>query len=64
VSHNEIPCIAILKKQKCLFFKNGGQEGKTGAFWELVAVEGGGYEERVQEGEYDGNMYSCMKMEK
>jgi hypothetical protein len=26
---------------------------------------GGGYKERVQEGEYDGNtMYSCMKMEK
>jgi hypothetical protein len=27
--------------------------------------EGGGYKERVEEGECDGNiMYSCMKMEK
>jgi hypothetical protein len=27
--------------------------------------EGGGYKERVKEGEYNGNiMYSCMKMEK
>jgi hypothetical protein len=26
--------------------------------------EGGGYKERVQEGEYGGNsMYSCMKVE-
>jgi hypothetical protein len=27
---NEIPCLAILNKQKCLFFKNGEQEGKIG----------------------------------
>jgi chitinase len=27
--------------------------------------EGGGYKDRVKEGEYDGNItYSCMKMEK
>jgi hypothetical protein len=32
---------------------------------ELVPVGGGGYEERVLEGEYGENvMYSCMKVEK
>jgi hypothetical protein len=45
--------------------KNGGQKGKTGSVWRLVAVGGGGYKERVEEGEYGGNvMYSCIKMEK
>jgi hypothetical protein len=45
---NEIPCRAILRKQKCLFiFKNGEQEGKTGPVWGLVVVGGGGYKERV-----------------
>jgi hypothetical protein len=33
---------------RCLFFKNGGQEGKTGPVWGLVPSEGGGgYKERV-----------------
>jgi hypothetical protein len=46
------PCIAILYKeilykQKCLFSKNGGQEGKTGPVWGLVPVGQGGYEEKV-----------------
>jgi hypothetical protein len=30
---NETLCIDILNKQKCLFFKNGEQEGKTGPVW-------------------------------
>jgi hypothetical protein len=29
------------------FFKNGGQEGKTGPVWGLVPVGAGGYKERV-----------------
>jgi hypothetical protein len=29
----QTPCIAILNKQKCLFFKNREQEGKTGPGW-------------------------------
>jgi hypothetical protein len=46
-------------------FKNEGQEGKTGSVWGLAPVGGGGYQERVWEGEYGGNiMYSCMKMGK
>jgi hypothetical protein len=33
---------------RCLFFKNGGQEGKTGPVWGFVPSEGGGgYKERV-----------------
>jgi hypothetical protein len=36
---NEIPYIAILNKQKCLFFKNGEQEGKTGPVWGLAPVK-------------------------
>jgi hypothetical protein len=40
--HNEIPIIAVLNKQtKCLFFKNGGQEGKTGPVWGFVPVGAG-----------------------
>jgi hypothetical protein len=31
--HNETSCIAILNKQKCPFFKNREQEGKTGPVW-------------------------------
>jgi hypothetical protein len=31
----------------------------------LAPMRGGGYKERVEEGEYGGDiMYSCMKMEK
>jgi hypothetical protein len=30
-----------------LFFKNGGQEGKTGLVWGLAPLGGGGYKERV-----------------
>jgi hypothetical protein len=53
------------KKLKCLFLKNGKQEGKTDLVWGLVPVGCGECKERVQEGEYGGNiMYSCMKMEK
>jgi hypothetical protein len=36
--HNETPCVAILNKQKCLFFKNEGQEGKMGPVLGLLAV--------------------------
>jgi hypothetical protein len=39
--HNENPCIATLNKQKYLFFKTGGQEGKTDVVWGLVPVGGG-----------------------
>jgi hypothetical protein len=31
---HEIPCTKILNKQKKSFFKNGGQEGKTGPILE------------------------------
>jgi hypothetical protein len=31
-------CIAILNKQKCLFFKNRKQEGKIVPVWRIVAV--------------------------
>jgi hypothetical protein len=41
---------------KISFKKNGEQEGKTGPVWRLAPVGGGGYKERVQEGEYDGNI--------
>jgi hypothetical protein len=62
--YNETPCIDILNKQKCLFFKNREQEGKTGPVWRLVPVGGGGYKERTKEAECSGNiLYSCMKME-
>jgi hypothetical protein len=45
---NETPYIAILNKQKCLFFfKNGKQEGKTGPAWRLVPVREGRYKQRV-----------------
>jgi hypothetical protein len=38
---------------------------KTGPGWGLGQVGGGGYKERVEEGEYGGNIvYSGMKMEK
>jgi hypothetical protein len=46
------------------FFKNGGQEDKTGPVWGLVAVGEGDVWKGVG-GEYGGNiMYSCMEMEK
>jgi hypothetical protein len=40
--HNETPHIPILNKQKSLFFKNKGQEGKTDPSQELVPVGAGG----------------------
>jgi hypothetical protein len=44
-----------LKQTKCFFFfSNKGQEGKTGPVWRLAPVGGGGYKERVWEGEYGG----------
>jgi hypothetical protein len=47
------------------FFQNRGPEGKTVPLWGLVAVGGERYKERVQDGEYGGNIwYSCMKMKK
>jgi hypothetical protein len=36
------------------FFKNEEQEGKTDLVWRSVPVGGGGYKERVKEGEYGG----------
>jgi hypothetical protein len=45
--HNETPCILILNKQKCLFFKNGEQEGKTVPAWGLVTAGG---EEDIRKG--------------
>jgi hypothetical protein len=45
-------------------FSKTGQEGKIGPVWDWYQWEGGGYKERVAEGEYHGNtMYSCMKMD-
>jgi hypothetical protein len=38
--HNEIPCIATLNKEKCIFSKNKRQEGKMGHVWELIPVRG------------------------
>jgi hypothetical protein len=47
------------------FFKNEGQEAKTGPVWGLVPVEGGGHKERVKDVKYGGNItYTCMQMEK
>jgi hypothetical protein len=38
------------------------ERGKKG---EKAPLEGGGHKDRVQEGEYSGNvMYSCMTMER
>jgi hypothetical protein len=57
--HNEIPCIGILNKQKCLFFsKKLRAEGKTVPIWDLVPVGGRGYKERVHEGEYAEILYT------
>jgi hypothetical protein len=36
--HNENPCITIMNKQKCPFFKNEGQESKTSPVWGLIPV--------------------------
>jgi hypothetical protein len=44
--HNEIPCVAILNKQKFLV-KNGGQEGKIGPVWGLAPMWEGEYKERM-----------------
>jgi hypothetical protein len=64
--HNETLCIDLLSKQKKIFFKIGGQEGKTGPVWGAsTSGRWGGYKERVGEGECSGNiMYSCMRIEK
>jgi hypothetical protein len=40
---------SYLKQTKMSFFKNGGQEGKTGPVWGLAPVGGGGHKERVEE---------------
>jgi hypothetical protein len=65
--HNQTPCtVAILYKQKCLFFfKQKMENSKTKQVLSgLVPVGGGGYEERCRS-ECGGNItYSCMKMEK
>jgi hypothetical protein len=45
---------SYLQKTKMSFFRNKGQEGKTGPVWGLAPVGGGGCKERVQEGEYGG----------
>jgi hypothetical protein len=46
-----------------LFYKNGGQEGKTALVWGLASLGEGGHKD--VHGECGGNiMYSCMKMEK
>jgi hypothetical protein len=55
--------IAILNKQKFLYSKIKNRKVKQ----VLSGVGANGraeYKERVMEGEYGGNMYSCMKMEK
>jgi hypothetical protein len=40
-------------------------EDKIGPVLGLIPVGGGGYKEKVEEGEYGKNgMYSCRKMEK
>jgi hypothetical protein len=58
-------CIAILYKQKCLFFKNGEQEGSIGPVWGLAPVGAGRILGNGVGGEYGGNMmYSCTKMGK
>jgi hypothetical protein len=43
----EMPCLAILSKQKCLFFKNREKEGKSALSGSWYQWEGGGYKERV-----------------
>jgi hypothetical protein len=46
-------------------FKNRGQEGKTDRAGGWYQWEGGGYKERVKEGEYGANIeYTCMQIEK
>jgi hypothetical protein len=50
---------SYLKQKYFFFYKNREQEGKIGPVWKGVGVGGGGYKERVSEGEY-----SCLKMEK
>jgi hypothetical protein len=39
-----------------LFFQKQVQEGTIGPVWGLAPVGGGGYKERVKEGEYCGNI--------
>jgi hypothetical protein len=53
-----------LKQTKMSFFKNEGQDGKTVPFWGWYQWEGGEYKQRVTKGEFHGNIFLCMKMEK
>jgi hypothetical protein len=47
------------------FYNIGEQKSRTDLAWGLVPWDGGGYKERVKEGEYGENiMCSYMKMEK
>jgi hypothetical protein len=59
MSQKKPPCIAISNKQEHLFFffKNGEQEGKNGSCLGVgISGRGGGYKERVKEGECGGNI--------
>jgi hypothetical protein len=55
----------MLNKQKCLFSEMEDRKVKQVLSCGQYQWEGGGYKERVKEGEYVENIiYSCMKMEK
>jgi hypothetical protein len=61
--HNQTLYTGILNKN--VFFSLQKQDRNviqvlSGGWYQW---EGARYKERVWEGEYDGNMYSCMKME-
>jgi hypothetical protein len=43
------------------FFKNRGQEGKTGPVWGLTPMGGGEHKERVWEVNMVNIMHSCIK---
>jgi hypothetical protein len=62
--YSQIPCVAILNKQKCLFSKTDDKEVKQ-------VLSGGWYQREREdirkggEGKCGGNtIYSCTKMEK
>jgi hypothetical protein len=61
--HNGTPCIAILNKN-VFFSKNKDRKVKQVLSGSWFQWEGGVYKEKVKEGEYGRNTYSCMKMEK
>jgi hypothetical protein len=51
------PMYSFLNKQKYLFlFSKMENRSSLGGWYKW---DGGGYEERVQEGKYGGNMYTC-----